>query len=61
IAAIKNSSEDKWNEPIKLFGRFDATRLQAINKCFEHQTHHRGQTTVYIRLAGGTPPAEKLF
>lgn len=61
IAAIKNSSEEKWNEQIKLFGRFDATRIQAINKCFEHQTHHRGQTTVYIRLAGGTPPAEKLF
>ena len=61
IAAIKNSSVEKWNEPIKLFGRFDATRLQAIHKCFEHQTHHRGQTTVYIRLAGGTPPAEKLF
>jgi uncharacterized damage-inducible protein DinB len=32
-----------------------------LNKCFEHQTHHRAQITVYLRLAGVTPPAEKLF
>jgi len=46
---------------IKLFGRFEMTRAQAFAKCFEHQTHHRGQTTVYLRLAGVTPPQEKLF
>ncbi len=28
---------------------------------FEHQTHHRGQTTIYLRLKGVTPPGEKLF
>ena len=30
-------------------------------KAFEHQTHHRGQTTIYLRLAGVKPPQEKLF
>ncbi|HTJ10824.1 MAG TPA: DinB family protein [Dinghuibacter sp.] len=30
-------------------------------KAFEHQTHHRGQTTIYIRLLGIRPPAERLF
>jgi uncharacterized damage-inducible protein DinB len=30
-------------------------------KTFEHQTHHRGQTTIYIRLLGIRPPQEKLF
>ena len=49
------------NEKIKIFGRFEMTKGNAIDKCFEHQTHHRGQTTVYIRLAGATPPQEKLF
>ncbi len=34
---------------------------QAIRKCFEHQTHHRGQTAVYLRMAGVTPPSMKLF
>jgi uncharacterized damage-inducible protein DinB len=44
-----------------MFGRFDMTKGMALTKCFEHQTHHRGQTTVYIRLAGAKPPQEKLF
>lgn len=61
INAIKNYPAAKLMESIKLFGQFDLTREQALQKCFEHQTHHRGQTTVYIRLAGAVPPAEKLF
>ncbi|HZJ61332.1 MAG TPA: DinB family protein, partial [Chitinophagaceae bacterium] len=28
---------------------------------FEHQTHHRAQTTIYIRLMGLHPPQEQLF
>jgi uncharacterized damage-inducible protein DinB len=48
-------------ETTKLFGRFDMTKGMALAKCFEHQTHHRGQTTVYLRLAGAKPPQEKLF
>lgn len=61
INAIKNVPDAKLAESVKLFGRFELTRGQAIDKAFEHQTHHRGQATVYIRLAGATPPAEKLF
>ncbi|MGC4034990.1 MAG: DinB family protein [Chitinophagaceae bacterium] len=61
IDAIKKLPTAKLNESIKLFGRFDMTREEAFAKCFEHQTHHRGQTTVYIRLAGAKPPQEKLF
>jgi uncharacterized damage-inducible protein DinB len=60
IAGIKDMDASKMEEKIKLFN-FEMTRCQAINKCFEHQTHHRGQTTVYLRLKGITPPAEKLF
>jgi uncharacterized damage-inducible protein DinB len=36
-------------------------RLAWMMKAFEHQTHHRGQCTIYIRLLGIRPPAEKLF
>lgn len=61
INSIQKYPSSKLSEHIKLFGQFDMSREQAINKCFEHQTHHRGQTTVYLRLAGATPPAEKLF
>ncbi len=61
IACIKKISTVQLGESVKLFGSFDMTRLTAFNKGFEHQTHHRGQTTVYIRLAGAKPPQEKLF
>lgn len=60
INAIKNSDVSKWNEKKKIF-RFEETRYALINKTFEHQGHHRGQTTIYIRLAGIKPPEEKLF
>jgi uncharacterized damage-inducible protein DinB len=61
IDGIKAMSDAQLNETVKLFGRFDMTKAQALAKVFEHQTHHRGQTTVYIRLAGAKPPQEKLF
>lgn len=61
IEGIKKLSPAQIKEQIKLFGRFELTKEQALGKAFEHQTHHRGQATVYIRLAGATPPQEKLF
>jgi uncharacterized damage-inducible protein DinB len=61
INSIKTLTPAQLAENVKLFGRFEMTKGTAIAKAFEHQTHHRGQTTVYIRLAGGTPPQEKLF
>ena len=61
ISSIKALSEEQYNERIKLFGQFDVTRAQALQKIFEHGTHHRGQATIYLRLKGVTPPAEKLF
>jgi len=61
IAAVKNMDLAKAGEPLKLFNRFDTTRSGAIAAAFEHQTHHRGQTTIYIRMKGVKPPQEKLF
>ncbi|MCP9755494.1 damage-inducible protein DinB [Lacihabitans sp. CCS-44] len=61
IAGIKKMTPATMSENVKMFGRFEMTKGMAIAKAFEHQTHHRGQTTVYIRLAGAKPPQEKLF
>jgi uncharacterized damage-inducible protein DinB len=61
INAIKGMDPKKWDEPLKFFDRFDTTRGGALHKAFEHQTHHRGQTTIYLRLKGVKPPMEKLF
>ena len=59
--ASGRGNQAKYGEKFKLFGAFEVTRLQAFEKAFEHQTHHRGQTTIYLRMKGVKPPAEKLF
>jgi uncharacterized damage-inducible protein DinB len=61
ITNVQKMTPAQLGESVKLFDRFDMTKGTALAKCFEHQTHHRGQTTVYIRLAGAKPPQEKLF
>ncbi len=64
ITAIKNLDFDKMNEVVTQDlpgGKRSATRLGWLLKAFEHQTHHRGQCTVYLRLSGIRPPAEKLW
>lgn len=61
IATVQKMDMSKANESIKLFGQFETTRAGALEKGFEHQTHHRGQTTIYLRLKGVAPPQEKLF
>ncbi|MFI5153817.1 MAG: DinB family protein [Chitinophagales bacterium] len=60
IEVIRNTPTNKWGEVIDLFG-FKESRFALILKSFEHQTHHRAQTTVYIRLQNIIPPNEKLF
>lgn len=61
IGALRDTDKTRMTESIKMFNRFEMTRDEAFQKAFEHQTHHRGQTTVYLRLKGVTPPNEKLF
>jgi uncharacterized damage-inducible protein DinB len=61
LNAVKNFDVNKWGEKVKLFNTYDETRFAVINKVFEHQSHHRGQTTIYIRLNGIKPPQERLF
>ena len=63
IKAVRNSDTSKWNQIKKLNYGADvsATRFALMNKAFEHQTHHRGQTTIYIRMLGIKPPQERLF
>ncbi len=60
IASLKGMTDADLGKQVKLFG-MDVTAGAAVEKGFEHQTHHRGQTTVYLRLKGATPPKEKLF
>ena len=61
ISTLQNMTLSQLQEITK-FGKHDnITRGGLYGKAFEHQTHERGQTTIYLRLKGVTPPAEQLF
>jgi len=60
ISSLQNMTPDQLQETTKL-GKHEITRSGLFGKAFEHQTHQRGQTTIYLRLKGVTPPAEQLF
>ena len=59
IMALQGMTPDQLEETIK-FSKLDVTRFGVFGKAFEHQTHHRGQTTIYLRLKGVKPPGEML-
>lgn len=63
INAIRKLSISALMQPatFSMGQKMTEMRLRWFLKSFEHQTHHRGQTTVYLRLAGVRPPGERLF
>jgi len=60
IDGIKKMTLANFDEKSKFFG-FEESRYVWLLKAHEHQTHHRGQLTIYIRMLGLKPPQEKLF
>jgi len=60
IDGIKKINTASFNEKVKFYN-WEETKYVWLLKAFEHQTHHRGQTTIYIRLMGLHPPQERLF
>jgi len=60
IESIKNMDVSKLDNLVKR-GEYETNQYGWLNKAFEHQTHHRAQTTIYLRLKGIKPPNERLF
>jgi uncharacterized damage-inducible protein DinB len=61
ISTLQNMTAAQMNELVKRRNGQEISRSNLFGKGFEHQTHHRGQTTIYLRLKGVTPPNEMLF
>ncbi len=57
ISGIKSLDAAKLDEKITRRNT-TLTRKAVLNNGFEHQTHHRGQTTIYLRMKGAVPPPE---
>ena len=60
IDAVKGLNAAQLDEVVQLFN-MKMPRHLLLAKGIEHQAHHRGQTTIYLRLKGITPPSERLF
>jgi len=61
INTLQATTPEQLQESIKFGSKTTITRSGLYGKGFEHQTHHRGQATIYLRLKGITPPNERLF
>jgi len=61
INTLQDMTSEQLQETTAFGNRGTFTRSGLFGKGFEHQTHHRGQTTIYLRLKGVTPPNERLF
>ena len=65
IGSLGKLNDTQLMDTVKteLFPGFNVamTKEAFYNKAFEHQTHHRGQATQYLRAQGKTPPQEMLF
>ena len=57
IAGLSSAQVDETVE----FFKMKMSRSVLLGKALEHHAHHRGQTTIYLRLKGVTPPSERLF
>ncbi len=61
IDAVKNWDMANADKVVGPNPNFSLPRSEWLKKAFEHQTHHRGQTTIYLRMKGIASPPEKLF
>ena len=56
LAKLKQFPADQLPDTVSFFAG-PMSNLQIINLLHDHQTHHRGQLVVYLRLNGIGPPA----
>lgn len=56
IEELEKSTEESLKQPVKFFHR-DTTVEDAVFNMMLDLIHHRGQLSVYVRLAGGKVPS----
>lgn len=59
IGTIKQINAEQLFQASKANAKYSCYAVLA--SAYEHQTHHRSQTVVYLRLMKLTPPRERLF
>lgn len=55
--ALELCPQETWDEVVEPFGpEYKMTRGQLAYVMLDHESHHRGQLSVYARVAGKVPP-----
>ena len=60
LGALKDMNDVQLADSCEVF-KMKMTKGLLLGKAYEHQTHHRGQSTQYLRAQGLVPPNEMLF
>ena len=60
LGGVRGLNAAGLDEEVPFF-RLRLPRALLLAKALEHHAHHRGQTTVYLRLLGVEPPSQRLF
>ena len=58
ISGLKQIPDEQLEQKTVTGSGQTIRRIERLNDAYEHQTHHRGQTVVYLRLKGIEPPVE---
>ena len=58
ISGLKQIPDEQLDQETTTGSGQTIRRIERLNDAYEHQTHHRGQTVVYLRLKGIEPPVE---
>lgn len=62
IDGLKATTDEKLNEMVPARrGTVMTPKWQLLQWAFTNQTHHRGQTTIYLRLKGVVPPPQPVL
>jgi len=57
VAKVKAMSGEQLAQPIDFFGILNLPAVAYLNLLNNHSVHHRGQFSVYLRLAGAKVPS----
>lgn len=57
VSRVSGLSDETLSEMIEFFDTRKMPRIGVLNMLIAHEIHHRGQLSVYIRLAGGKVPS----
>ena len=61
IKNLSSFNQQKFDDKIKMFGKYNISKGRTLVKIYEHQAHHKSKAIVIQRVSGETSPNYMLF